>query len=145
MFGLLTTALADAKTPGSWPASSQGSSLFGPMEIAEADQTIGARVPISSLIRQCAVLREGLAAGAWTPVPRNMVPSYVTVDAARLTAGQFLRVMAEAYGAPAGTPDIAAKWTSGNSLFGERFPPTRAASDKGDVWTAKPATIRFRN
>ncbi len=145
MFGLLTTALADAKTPGSWPASSQKVRLFGPMEIAEAKQGTGPRLSIPSLIRQCAALRDSLTPGAWTPVPRNAVPSYVTVDDVRLTAGQFLRAIAEAYAARPGTPDVAAKWTSGTSLFGERFPPTMAASDKGDVWTAKPASIRFRN
>ncbi len=145
MFGLLITALGGATTPGSWPASSQVPRLFGPLEIDETKQATGARIPIPSLMRESARYVTNSLQGAWTPVPRNSVPSYVTVDGTRLTAGQFLRAIADAYVAPAGTSEVAAKWTSGTSLFGERFPPTRAPSDKGDVWTARPAAIRFKN
>jgi hypothetical protein len=145
MFGLLTAALADAGAAGAWPASSQVPRLFGPMEIAETQPAAGARVPIAALMRHCAAQRGILASGAWTPVPSNSVPSTVSIDGVRLTAGQLLRAMAEAYVAPAGAADVPIKWTSGNSMLGERFPPTRALSERGAIWTVKPASIRFTN
>ncbi|MCX6546339.1 MAG: hypothetical protein NTV05_18255 [Acidobacteria bacterium] len=144
VFGLLVTALGDAPAPAEWPAHSQSLRLFGPIEIADpARQATGARIPMGALVRQCATVRAALTAGEWTAVPRNTVPSYVMVGGVRLTAAQFLRAMAEAYVARPGTPDVEIKWVSSNNVFGETFAPTRAVSDKGGTWTARPAVIRM--
>jgi hypothetical protein len=142
LFGLLTGALGTAVAPGAWPPSSQVLALFGPMEIVEAQQVTGPRIPIAALMRECANLRGRLAtAGAATPVPRNVVPSSVTVGGVRLTAAQFLRTAAEAYAAAPGTTEVEVKWTQGYSVFGGSFPPTRPLADRGGTWTAKPAAI----
>jgi hypothetical protein len=144
MFGLLTEALGTAAVPGAWPPSSQVVRLFGPLDIGQAPQGTGARLSVAALMRECAALRGRLlTAGAATPVPRNVVPSSVTVGGVRLTAAQFLLAMAAAYVAAPGTTEVEARWTQGHSEFGGSFPPTRPLPDRGGTWTAKPAPIRM--
>jgi len=143
LFGLLTVALGDAGAAGSRPASTRPLRLFGPVGIEESNQVAGVRVPIAALMRECAQLRERLTTAGWTPIPRNAVPSSVTVGSVRLTAAQFLRAMAEAYVAPAGTTEVEARWVRGTTTVGGSFPPTRLPTDRGGVWTLRPAAIRI--
>jgi hypothetical protein len=143
MFGLLTDAMGSAAAPGAWPPSSKVVPLFGPLDIDQAKQVTGARISVAALMRESARLRGILTAGASTPVPRNLVPSTVTVGGVRLTAAQFLRAVAEAYVAAPGTTEVEVKWTEGNNAFGTNFPRTRPLAERGGTWTAKPAPIRF--
>ena len=131
MFGLLITAIGDTTAPGAWPASSQALRLFGPLEIDETRQATGARIPIASLMRQSARLRDELAAGGLDASPTQFGAVVRDGRGTRLTAGQFLRAIAEAYVAPAGTSDVAAKWTSGTSLFAGTIPAHQGALRQG--------------
>jgi hypothetical protein len=144
LFGLLVSAMGDAAAPGAWPASSRLLRLLGPVEIADqTTQVTGVRIPIAALIKESAAVRASMTAGGWAPIPRNSVPSYVTIGSVRLTAAQFLRTAAEAYVAAPGTLEIEVKWTPSSNGFAGRFPETRPEADRGGTWTAKPALIRF--
>jgi hypothetical protein len=144
LFGLLVASMGDAAAPGEWPGSTRPLRLFGPVEVADpATQVTGVRIPIAALVKESGAVRTSMTAGGWAPIPRNTVPSYVTVGSARLTAAQFLRALAEAFVAAPGTLEIEVKWTPGSNGFAGRFPETRPSADRGGTWTAKPALIRF--
>lgn len=145
LFGLLVTAMGEATAPGAWPASARLLPLFGPMEVGQPAPASGVRIPVATLIDQCKVLGDTMAAGEWTLVPRNIVPAQVTIGTVTVTAAQFLRAMAEAYIGQTGSADVEVRWTGGNSALGDALPATRPVSDRGGTWTARPAAIRFEN
>jgi len=143
LFGLLTGALGETAASGARPSSIPMVRLVGPVAIEDANQTTGVRVSTAALVRECAELRRRLTASGWSPVPRNAVPSSVTVGGVHLTAAQFLLAMADAYAAGAGTAEVEVKWVSGTTLIGAMLPESRPRMDGGSAWTFRPAPIRF--
>lgn len=141
LFGLLATALA-TPADGDPRAALTVVPLLGPIELAEVQPVKDLRVAREAVVRACGGLRLASPPAEWTAVPRQAVPSRVTVDGVTLTAGQFLLAMADVYLAEPTQVAVDVRSTSASSGALFVLPLSRPRSDGGSVWTMKPAVVR---
>lgn len=144
MFQMLANALAHYHQKGALPASVRLTQLYGPLDMPEesaATATLG-NVMVGSVARACAGIAPQRNADGWKPLPPNTVPPVVTVDGIRVSAAQFLQLMAEAFLSPNSSQTLQVRMSQMFSSASEMFPRTRRRSETGPTWTLKPATLR---
>jgi hypothetical protein len=144
MFQMLATALARFDSSGAIPESVRLSPVYGPLEMTEEAGPREGSFTIAALASVAADLAPRLNDREWRPVPVNVVPSWVTVEAVRMNAAQFLRLMAEAYVQPTSDARLALRNSYMFSAIAEAFPKSRRRAEVGAVWTLKPATLAGR-
>jgi len=142
MFQVMADALAGLNRSGKLPDSVQVVPVFGPIE-TQMERGPSGEVTAASVARVCAGLVDALHDQTWAPIPRNAVPSHVTIDNITLNPAQFLRLMAEALVAPSPDTKLTIKPTD---IFWGRdavYYKTRSLADEGGTWTVKPAPLIF--
>lgn len=141
-FVVLVEALAARSRTDAWPERVRAGPVYGPLDVDEDGAAGRAAVTVGAVVRAATGLAPRLADQRWSAVPPNVIPSIVDIDGERVSASQFLRLMAEA--ALAGDP--AARLTPRDvSMFtavGEAMPRNRSRQDVGATWTIKPARLR---
>jgi hypothetical protein len=141
MFQVLTDALAKLNRTGKLPESVQVARVYGPIETPGDHGPAVGEVTVASVARVCAGITDRLHDNTWSPLPKNAIPSRLTVDNIEVNAAQFLRLMAEALVAPSPETKLSLKMTYMVSQATETCPTTHAVSELGATWTFKPAPL----
>jgi hypothetical protein len=143
LYQLLTTALAERHRTHALPATVRLVPVYGPLEFDQGRGAPVGSVSVGSLDAMCAEIAGPLNDVSWKPFPSNVVPSQVTVEGTKLNASQFLRLMAEAFTAPASTSRLNIKMENMASVLGLVYPTLRPPAEEGSTWTMKPAPLRL--
>ena len=138
-FQVLTDALSELHRTGKFPQSVRVARVFGPMPVPNDLGPNHGEVTVASVAKVCSTLAVALHDTSFSPIPKNRVPSRVSIEGIDLNAAQFLRLMSEALVAPTPDTHLKVKMTPMLSLPGEISPKTRLQADQGATWTFKPA------
>jgi len=140
-FQVLTDALADLSRTGKLPESVRVAQVYGPIGMPNGHGPNIGEVKVASIAKTCAQIANGLHDESGYPMPKNAVPSVLTVDRIGMNAAQFLRVMAQAIVDPTPETSIRVRMTYMFPGTAGLFPKTRAMEDVGATWTFKPAPL----
>jgi hypothetical protein len=141
-FQVLTDALSELHRTGKFPNSVRVSQVYGPVPVpGDYANNTGEVTTVASVAKVCATLSGPLHDTTWSPIPKNKVPSRISIDGMDLNAAQFLRLMSEAMVAATPETRLKVKMTTMLSLAGEVAPKTRLQVDQGATWTFKPAPL----
>lgn len=143
MFQVMTDALAQLNRAGKLPQSVRVTKVFGPVEMPDDHGPTTGETTVASVARVCAGLTDRLHDYTWSPIPKNAIPSRVTIDGMNLTAAQFLRLMTEALATPSLETRLKVRMTYMFTTSAYAHPKTRLESDQGGTWTFKPAPLNI--
>jgi hypothetical protein len=140
-FQVLTDALAEMNRTGKLPETVRVDRVYGPLAMAMGHGPNIGDVKAASVIKICADLDAHLHDDTGYPVPKNTIPPLFTVDAVKMNAAQFLRLMAQVLEDP--SPDATLHVRMDYMLTGaaQVFPKARNLEDVGATWTFKPAPL----
>jgi len=142
MFQVMTGSLAEFHHTGKLPTTVRLLRVYGPTDITNTRGPGAGEVSVASVARVCAGLNDALHDESWSPLPKNAVPSHVTVDGIELNSAQFLRLMAEALVSGNAESKLKVKMTD---MFWGRdatYYRSRSLRDESVAWTFKPAILQ---
>jgi hypothetical protein len=142
MFQVMTDALAELHRIGKLPQSVRVVQVYGPVELPDDHGPTSGEVTVASVARTCTGIADRLHDNTWNPIPKNVIPSRLTIDGLNINAAQFLRLMAEALVTPSPETKLQVKMTYAFSIPAFEFPKLRE-SDLGGTWTFKPAPLNI--
>lgn len=140
-FQVMTDALAELSRTGKLPQTVTVVQVYGPIGMPTGHGPNTGDVTVASIAKVCAEIKSSLHDDTGYPMPKNTVPSVLTVDGVAVNAAQFLRLMAQALVDPTPDAKLRVRMTymiAGASQF---FPKTRGLGDAGATWTIKPAPL----
>lgn len=140
MFQAIADALAELDHSRKLPQSVHVVPVVAPIEILKIKVASG-EVTASSVAHASASFAARLHDQSGTPIPHNVIPTWVTVEGMDLTPGQFLRLMVEALVAPSPETKLQIKRIEMFSGRDEMYYRTRITRDMGGLWTRKPAIL----
>lgn len=140
-FQVMTDALAELSRTGKLPQRVSVVRVYGPLKMAIGHGPNLGEVSVASLAKVCAQIADALHDDTGYPIPKNVIPSVLSVDGIGVNAGQFLRLMAEALVDPAPETKVRVRMTYMYSGTAAVFPKTRGMEDTGATWTYKPAPL----
>jgi hypothetical protein len=140
-FQVMTDALAELSRTGKLPPSVQVARVYGPLRMAIGHGPNIGDITVASIAKVCTQLTAGLHDETGYPMPKNTVPSIVTVDGVSMNAAQFLRLMAQALVDPTPETKLKVRMTYMTPATAAVFPRTRSLDDVGTTWTFKPAPL----
>ena len=141
MFQVMTDALAELNRAGKLPRTVQVVKVYGPIETPGDHGPNLVEVSVGAVARAAADLASHLHDNASSSVPKNVIPTWVSIDGTSVNSAQFLRLMAESLIASSPNAKLRTKMTYMLSVSGLSFPETRPPSDQGPTWTFKPAPL----
>jgi hypothetical protein len=141
-FQVMTDALAELSRTGKFPQSVNVDRVYGPIGMVTGHGPNTGEVTIASLAKVCAAIDKTLHDGTGYPMPKNTLPSILTVDGVAMNAAQFLRLMAQAMADPAPDTKLRVRMTYMLAATSQFFPKTRGLGDAGATWTIKPAPLK---
>ena len=115
---------------GKLPQSVKVSKVYGPVPLPDDRGTFNGEVTIASVAKVCATIAGDLHDASWSPLPKNRIPSRVTIDGLDLNSGQFLRLMSEGLLASSKDAKLRVKMTQMLSVSGWSVPTTRPQEDQ---------------
>jgi hypothetical protein len=142
-FQVLCDVLAEENRTGKRPKTVPLRQVYGPLTQAEDHGPALGTVTGITVARIAAQLADRFHDTTWKPIPANTVPARVDIGDLHLTAGQFLRFMAEAVAAPSLETKLNAKITYVFSPASMVYPKMRLEMDQGGTWTFKPAPLNL--
>ncbi len=142
-FEVLCDVLAEQHRKGSRPQSVRVHPVHGPLQMPPEHGPAIGEVSAAAVARVAAELADKLKDESGMDVPVNVIPIWVQIDGLRVTAGQFLRLMAESLVAPSPDAKIKVKMTYFFSSQGLGYPKTRLPIDQGGTWTFRPAPLKL--
>lgn len=142
MFQAMADALAGLDGSGKLPQSVRVVPVVAPIDVVRGKVDSG-EVPASSVAHACASFAVRLHDQTATPIPHNVIPTWVTVEGIDVTPAQFLRLMAEALMAPSLEAKLQIKKEQTFSGRDELFFRSRIDRDLGGLWTRKPAQLEI--
>ena len=140
-FQVMTDAWADFKRTGQLPSSVQVVPVNGPLITLMGHGPNAGEVTVADIAAVCPAISQRLHDQTESPVPKNTIPSGITVAGINMNAAQFLRLMAEGIVAPDPKTRFRVKMTyllTGTAML---MPKTCPMVDMGFAWTIKPAPI----
>src|ERR1700733_6797625 len=142
MFEVLADTLAQMdKHPGKPPRTVRVARVYGPMETVAPTPPVAGELTAAAVAKACAEMLPALHDDKWSPVPHNAIPSQITVDGLTVNPAQFLRLMAEALGAPSAETKLEIKpitmFWGREAIYYRRRP----LGEMGAAWTYKPAPV----
>jgi hypothetical protein len=140
-FQVLTDALNEFHRTGKFPQFVRVVRVYGPVPVPNDLGPNHGEVTVASVAKVCSTLAGALHDTSVSPIPKNRVPSRVTIEGMDLNAAQFLRLMSEALVAATPNTHLKVKMTTMLSLAGEAGPKTRMQVDQAATWTFKPAPL----
>jgi len=143
LFQVLTDAMTELHRTGKFPQSVKVSKVYGPVPLPDDRGTFNGEVTVASVAKVCATLAGDLHDTSWSPLPKNRIPSRVTIDGLDLNSGQFLRLMSEGLLASSKDAKLRVKMTQMLSVSGWSVPTTRPQEDQSASWTYKPAPLKL--
>jgi hypothetical protein len=142
-FQVLCDVLAEQSRTGRRPQTVLIRPVFGPITMPKVHGPALGVATGSQVAMVAAKLAGPLHDTTWKPVPANFVPAWVDIGDLHLTAGQFLRLMAEALVATSMDTTLNAKMTYVFSSASLEYPKMRLPIDMGANWTFKPAPLNL--
>jgi hypothetical protein len=142
-FVALTDALAQLHREGKLPESVRLVKVYGPVPMDIDHGPVKGEVRAASVSAKCAELEGPLHDESWQSMPRNTIPTFVTVDGIKVNAAQFMRLMAQTILAPSPDTQLGVRMSYMFSTVGLMFPRTRATIEQGGTWTFKPAPLNL--
>jgi len=142
-FQVLTDALAALNRTGTLPREIRVAKVYGPLEMPEGNGAGKGEVTPASIASVCARIERNLHDDGASPVPKNAIPSSLTLEGFNVNAAQFLRLMAEALLSQPADKKFDIKMSSMFSKLGADYARTRLREDDGAMWTVKPASLEI--
>jgi hypothetical protein len=142
-FQVLSDVLAEQSRTGRRPETVRLRQFYGPIDLVDEHGPASGSVTATTVARKAAELAAGLRDESWKAIPANAVPVWVDMDGLHLTAGQFLRLMAESLVAENASAPIKVKMTYSVSGSGMGYPKQRSPIEQGGSWTFKPAPLNL--
>ena len=140
-FQVLCDVLAEQSLTGKRPQTIGIRQIYGPVEVPDEHGPALGAVTAISVAHAAAAIETRIHDESWKATPSNAVPVWVDIDGLHLTAGQFLRLMAESLVAESSSAPIKVKMTYSVSGSGMGYPKQRLPIDQGGTWTFKPAPL----
>lgn len=141
LFQVMTDAWAEFHRTGTLPSSILVIPVHGPLITLMGHGPNAGEVRVADIAAVCPEISEHLHDQTRGPVPKNFVPSGITVGGINVNAAQFLRLMAAAMVTPDPQAEFRVKMTyllTGTAML---MPKTCPMVDMGSAWTIKPAPI----
>ena len=142
-FQVMTDALTELSRTGNLPRSVKVVHVYGPMKMALGHGPNLGDTTVGGVAKACAEIAAGLHDDSGYPMPKNVVPTLVTVDGTTINAAQFLRLMAQALVDPTPDSKLRVRMTYMTVGTATLFPKTRSLEDVGATWTVKPAPLQI--
>ena len=142
-FQVLCDVLAQQQRTGKLPETARIRQVYGLLTMPEVHGPALGTVTGSDVVAMAANLSNRFEDTTWKPIPGNTVPAWVDIQDLHLTAGQFLRLMAEALVAPTLETKLNVKMTYVFSSASLEYPKMRLPIDQGGNWTFKPAPLKL--
>jgi hypothetical protein len=142
-FQVLCDVLAEQHRTGKLPKEVSIRQAYGLLTMPGLHGPALGTVTESKVAEMAAQLADRFHDATWKPIPRNMPPTWVDIQDLHLTAGQFLRLMAEAVVAPSPETPLNVKMTHVTSAASLEYPKMRLPIDQGGNWTFKPAPLKI--
>jgi hypothetical protein len=144
MFQVLTDALAEFSRTGKLPESVKVVQIYGPIRLLTGHGPNEGEVSVASVARVCAQIDAGLHDDSPGKIPKNAIPTFLTVDGINMNPAQFLRLMALALATPSPDVKLPVKMLYAFTDAMILYPRTRRLSDAGFLWTLKPAPLAIK-
>lgn len=141
LFQVMTDAWAEFNRTGKLPSSIQVVQVHGPMITLMGHGPNAGEVTAADIAAACPPISQRLHDQAAGPVPKNFIPSGITVGGININAAQFLRLMAAAMVTPDPEVKVRVKMTYLAPGTATLIPKTRPLVDMGGAWTIKPAPL----
>ena len=141
-FQVMTDELAEFHRTGKLPQSVKAVKVRGPVYLSSGHGPNVGDVKIRDLATLCAEIAAPLHDDSSTEIPKNAIPSVMTVNGTKLNPAQVLRLMALALADLAPEKVIPIKMTYTLHELGGALPKTRPMGYLGFVWTLKPAPLQ---
>ncbi|HEY6293911.1 MAG TPA: hypothetical protein VI455_20340 [Terriglobia bacterium] len=143
LFQVMTDAFAEQDRTGKLPQSVQVVQVYGPLRTLMGHGPNAGEVTVADVARACAEIAPRLHDQTGAPVPKNFIPSAITVGGVNVNAAQFLRLMAAALVTPSQDAKLRVKMTYLFPGTAELTPKTRPMTEMGGAWTIKPAPLEL--
>lgn len=141
LFQVMTDAWAEFNRTGKLPSLVRVLPVNGPLITLMGHGPNAGEVTVADIAAVCPPISQRLHDQSDSPVPKNAIPSGITVAGININAAQFLRLMAEAIVAPDPEAKFRIKMTYLSAGPAMLIPKTRPLVDMGGAWTIKPAPI----
>ncbi len=142
-FQVLCDVLAEQHRTGKLPKEVSIRQAYGLLTMPGVHGPALGTVTGSAVADMAAQLAGRFHDATWKPIPGNMPPTWIDIQGLHLTAGQFLRLMAEAFVAPSPATPLNVKMTFVTSSASLEYPKMRLPIDQGGNWTFKPAPLKI--
>jgi hypothetical protein len=143
MFEVMADTLAQkGRHSGKLPVTVKVARVYGPIRTGPDQQPpVTGEVTVADVEKACAGMLPALHDDSWSALPHNAIPSQVTLNGITINPAQFLRLMAEAFGAP--SPETKLRIKPMGMFWGREaiFYRRRSLKDMGTAWTYKPAPV----
>jgi hypothetical protein len=143
LFQVMTDALAGLSSSGKLPESVEVDQVYGPLRTLMGHGPNAGEVTVADIAHTCAEIAPRLHDHTASPVPKNTIPSGITVGEININAAQFLRLMAAALVTPSPDAKFRVKMTYLSPGTAVLIPKTRALIEMGGAWTIKPAPLEL--
>ena len=139
LFQVLTDALAEQDRTGKLPAAVQVVPVYGPVYTVTGHGPNVGELTAAAVAHYCAGLAGTLHDTSGAPIPKNTIPTEVSVEGVNMNSAQFLRLMTKALLASSPDTKLNVRMTymfPGQAVL---MPKTRRMGETGAMWTVKPA------
>jgi hypothetical protein len=144
-FQVMTDAFAELDKSGKLPVSIRVVPVYGPLYTPNSHGPNAGEVTIASIAHAASGIAPGLHDTSGSAVPKNCIPTVVTVDDITMNSAQFLRLMASALVASSPDTKLRVRMTYMYPGQATLVPKTRAMAEMGASWTVKPAQLQIES
>jgi hypothetical protein len=141
LFQVMTDAWTEFNHTGKLPLSVLVVQVYGPLRTLMGHGPNVGEVTVADIAAACPAISQRLHDRTEGPVPKNFIPSGITVGGINVNAAQFLRLMAAAIVTPSPDAKFRIRMTYLFPGTAELIPKTRPMLDMGGTWTIKPARL----
>ena len=141
-FQVMTDELAEFHRTGKLPPSVKVVRVRGPIYLATGHGPNIGEVKLEDLATLCADIAAPLHDDSSNEIPKNAIPSVITLNGTKVNPAQVLRMMAQALADMTPQKLIPIKMTYTLDELGGAAPRSRPLGYDGFVWTLKPAPLQ---
>jgi hypothetical protein len=141
-FQVMTDELAEFHRAGKLPQSVKVAKVRGPIYLTSGHGPNIGEVSVADLATLCADIAGPLHDDSSNEIPKNAIPSVLTINNTKVNSAQVLRLMAQALADVAPEKVIPIKMTYTLDELGGALPKSRPIGYVGFTWTLKPAPLQ---
>lgn len=141
-FQVMADELAEFHRTGKLPRSVKAAKVRGPVYLSSGHGPNVGEMKLQDLAALCSDMDGPLHDDSSKEIPKNAIPSVLTVNGAKVNPAQMLRMMAQALADLTPQKVIPIKMTYTLADLGGALPKSRPMGYAGFVWTLKPAPLQ---